>query len=219
MHWFLWYQNLCGELSTLCRSHNSSQKVREPRWLGQNVSGSFDIRTCVRNTSLSIEVIIARIKLKSQDGQVRMRQVPSVSELACGTLHSLLKPQQPLESRRVKSVRSECVGFLQYQNLCGELFTLSRSHNSSYKVGEPSVLGQNVLVSFGIRTCLGNSSFSAEATIARRMQKVKLIRSKCIGFFRDQNFAWGTLLSQSMPQQLVECRKAKQIRLECVGFF
>ena len=114
---FLQYQNLHGKLFTLDRSHNSLQKVGEPSRLGQNASGSFNIKTCVENSSLlveatiasrkqraksvrskcimflwyhyfcgelllSVEATIARRKQESQDSQVRIHRVPSISEPA-----------------------------------------------------------------------------------------------------------------------------------------
>ena len=86
----------------------------------------------------------------------RYASVSSESKFAQGTLHFWLKQQQPVESRRVKLVRSECVGFTSYQNFRRELFPPGQRNNFIQKVGELKRLDQNVSGSFGIHTCVRN---------------------------------------------------------------
>ena len=151
----------------------------------------FGIRTCVGNSSLSVEATIAvestgvkpfmlecigflenqnlrrKLLTLSQSnnnaqkvGELsrlgRYASVSSESKFAQGTLHFWLKQQQPVESRRVKLVRSECVGFTSYQNFRRELFPPGQRNNFIQKVGELKRLDQNVSGSFGIHTCVRN---------------------------------------------------------------
>ena len=189
MHvWFFRYPNLHREIFTHGRSNNNLQKVGELSWLGQNVSAFFGIRTCVGNSSLSIEATIARRKSR-RIKPVRLKCIGFFGIITSSTtLHSRPKPQQPVESTGVKPFMLECIGFLENQNLRRKLLTLSQSNNNAQKVGELSRLGRYASVSSESKFAQGTLHFWLKQQQPVESRRVKLVRSECVGFTSYQNF-------------------------------